>query len=345
MRTGQIRVGIAGLGHIGETHARALAHLRKTGLAVEVAAFSGGSRSRVAESGWPAARQMRVEDLVTAVGVDIVAVCTPSATHSEIALAALREGRHVVVEKPMALTHSDALRVVEVASERGLWVSPIVQRRFEEMHTYVKSLLDGHQLGRVVLGEAVVHWHRDDEYYASADWRRERGEGGGSLMNQGLHSLDLLCWLLGGATSVTGQVGTLGHEELQVEDTCVGTIRFRSGALGTIVTTTATPPGEPAEASVWTTTGSFRLSQAGVMHWGFAGIPEPPPPSAAVTGASDPSAIGMTGHVQQWQDVLTAYMEGRPPTIGAVDGLATTSVLAGIYQSAQEGRTVDVASL
>lgn len=341
----RIRVGIAGLGGIGSTHARALAGLRDEGLPVSVPVFSGGSPERSAECGWSTARQIATDELIHSADVDVVAVCTPSATHPELALTALSAGHHVVVEKPMALTVEDAEAIVDRAKSRDLLVSPIAQRRFEPEHLYLKSLLEQGRLGRVVLGETFVHWYRDHAYYQASPWRRDPAGGSGSLMNQGLHNADLLCWLLGGAADVTGHTATLGHDDLPVEDTCVATVRFRSGALGVIATTTATPPGMPAEVAIWTTTGFARLDQgSGVRHWDFADIAPPPESSSAGSGASDPAAIGITGHTAQWRDVLSALWEGRSPAVDATDGLATTAVLAGIYTAATEGRTLNVAA-
>lgn len=337
-----VRVAVVGLGGIGLTHARALARLRREGLAVELVRYSGGTSGRIADAGWPQARAGGVEEVVSAPDVDVVAVCTPSTTHADLTLAALEAGKHVVVEKPMALRTADAQRIVDTAEARGLQVSPMAQRRFEPQHAYLKGLLDAGRLGRVVLGETFVHWHRDNAYYAARAWRSDPGGGSGSLMNQGLHNADLLCWLLGPVSGAGGLTATLGHDDLPVEDTCVATLRFASGALGVIVTTTATPPGEPAELAIRTTTGSVRLSQSGVVDWGFADVPPPPQPDEAVSGASDPAAIGIGGHMDQWRDVLDALRTRRPPGIGALDGLATTAVLAAIYDAADGAGWVDI---
>jgi predicted dehydrogenase len=343
MSRDEIHVGIAGLGRIGSTHARALASLRQQNRPVTVTAFSGGSPQRAAQCGWPSARQLPVDELVGSSQVDVLAVCTPSSTHAELTLAALDAGRQVVTEKPMSLTVEDAGEIMERAQQHGLLVSPIAQHRFQSEHTYIKSMLDQDQLGTVVLGESFVHWHRNDAYYAAASWRRDANGGNGSLMNQGLHNVDLLCWLLGGVKEVTGQTGTLGHEDLLIEDTCVATLRFCKGALGVIVTTTATPPGLPAELAIRTTTGSLRLSEDGGLHWGFTDVPPPPEVTRVGSGAADPTNIGIAGHVHQWCDIISALHDNRPPTIGAADGLATTAVLAGIY-SATRGHTVQVAT-
>lgn len=341
-----ITVGILGLGAIGATHARALAALAESGVKVQVLAYSGGSGEVAAAAGWPQARALDPETLITDPQLDVIAVCTPSALHARQAMAALRAGKHVVVEKPMAVTTAEALELRDQATAAGLIVSPLAQRRFEPLNVALKQAMDSGRLGRVVLGETFVHWHRSDAYYAEARWRTEPGGGGGSLMNQGLHNVDLLCWLLGDVSEVTGMTAVLGHQ-IAVEDTTVACLRFSSGALGVIATTTATPPGEPAELAIRTTTGSARIDQNGISCWDFADVSKPEPVEQSVQpniGASDPAAIGLSGHIAQWTDVLDALHTGRAPSIGVEDGLATVAVLDGIYRAADTGTTVPTVS-
>ncbi|MDX3006640.1 Gfo/Idh/MocA family oxidoreductase [Kribbella solani] len=334
-----IKIGILGLGGIGAAHAQALAALADSGTEVSLEAFSGSARS-AAGFGWPDARRLTTDELIADQSIDVLTVCSPSAFHAEHTSAALCAGKHVVVEKPMALTTTDAERVRDQASAAGLVVSPVAQRRFEPLNIELKAAIASGQLGRVVLGETFVHWHRSDDYYAEADWRTD-ADGGGSLMNQGLHNADLLCWLLGGATAVAGHTATLGHD-IAAEDTAVAALRFANGALGVIATTTATGVGEPSELSIWTTTGSARITQSGISRWDFPTAPRPTESEVPASGASDPRAIGIAGHVAQWADVLGALTTGTEPMITADDGVATVAVLDGIYRSAAGGRTVDV---
>lgn len=341
-----ITVGILGLGAIGTTHAAAVASLAGSGTEVRVEAYSGGSPQVAAGAGWPQARPLDPETLITDPRVDVIAVCTPSGLHARQAIAALQAGKHVVVEKPMAVTTAEALALRDHAAATDLIVSPLAQRRFEPLNVALKRLIDSGSMGRVVLGEVFVHWHRTDAYYAEARWRNEPGGGGGSLMNQGLHNVDLLCWLLGDVLEVTGMTATLGHQ-IDVEDTTVACLRFSSGALGLIATTTAAPTGEPAELAIRTTKGSTRINQYGICAWEFAGLSRPGPveqPCEPISGASDPAAIGLSGHIAQWTDVLDALYTGRAPSVGVEDGLATVAVLDGIYHAADTGETTAVAN-
>ena len=342
MNSNRIGVGIIGLGSIGIMHARALRELADR---VTLAAFSGGDRTAAAAAGWPAAAQLAPEEVIGHPGVQVVAICSPTASHASLALAALEAGQHVVVEKPLAVRVADAVRIADVARERGLLVSMVSQRRFEAEHQHLKRALDSGALGEVRLATTHVHWFRDDAYYASAPWRTSMSGGGGSLMNQGVHNVDLLRWLCGPVDSVTAQLGTLGRA-MDAEDTTVATVRFSSGALGLISTSTATPPGAPATITVHTSAGVVELGQGEVVRWEVDGVPAPASTSAGIaSGAADPLAIGHQGHLSQWRDVVTAIETSTAPSVGAPDAVETVRLLCAIYEAAATGTTVRPADL
>src|SRR5699024_8077066 len=200
-----IGIGLLGLGSIGASHARALDALRDR---AQVLAYSGGTPERAAEAGWPAAEQRLPEEVLRDDRVEVVALATPSALHATQALAALDAGKHVVVEKPLAMTAADADRVVERAEQQGLQVAVMAQRRLEPELAAVKEALEAGRLGAVRLAITHVNWWRDPSYYEAAAWRGEAGNGG-SLLNQGVHNVDLLTWLAGPVESVTAQQATL----------------------------------------------------------------------------------------------------------------------------------------
>ncbi|WP_265520416.1 Gfo/Idh/MocA family protein [Oerskovia flava] len=341
MRTGRYGVGVVGMGSIGTMHARALREL--DGRAALVA-YSGGARheSGSALAGWQVAR-LPPEQVIAHEEVDVVAICSPSGTHARLALAALEAGRHVVVEKPLALTVADAVRVAGAARERGLMVSMISQRRLEPEHQALKSVLDAGALGDVSLATTHVRWFRDDDYYRAAGWRSSMARGGGSLMNQGVHNVDLLRWLCGPVESVTAQYGTVAHE-MEAEDTTVATVRFASGALGLVTTTTATPPGFPATLAVYGSQGTVELAQGEVRRWDVPGVPTPGT-VATLGGAADPLAIGHAGHLAQWTQILDALDGTAPTPVDAEDALETVGLLCAIYEAASTGRSVSPAGL
>ncbi|TWD84670.1 putative dehydrogenase [Kribbella amoyensis] len=336
MTPSRARVGIVGLGSIGRTHARVLAELSDQAVVV---AASGGSPAVLAELGLSDTAHLSPDELLTRPDIDLVAITGPSGVHGELALAALRGGKAVVVEKPLAVDTGTAAEIVRLGEELGLMVAVVAQRRLEPQNVAVKRLLDAGELGRPLLGETFVHWHRDDAYYAHADWRTSQADGGGSLMNQGLHNLDLLHWFLGPVSSVTGHYATLGHT-MDAEDTTVATLRFASGALGLAATTTATRPGDPARLTVFTSTGVLEITHTEISRWEFDGVPRPAPADGPAAGSSDPAAIGDAGHLAQWRDILAAYRDGRDPAISGRDGLGTVELLCGIYEACRTGRAV-----
>jgi len=337
----RLGIGLIGMGNIAIMHLRALNELRSR---VDVVAYSGGTVERstdlLAETGWAPAVRRTPAELLLDPAVDIVVVCAPSGHHGDLTIRALEAGKHVVVEKPMATTMREAEQIVRLADRTGLAVSVISQRRFEPEYQHLKRLLDSGELGRVILASAHVHWHRDTAYYEAAAWRNSMSGGGGSLANQGIHSVDLMQWLCGPAVAVTAQLGNLARE-MDAEDTTVATVRFDSGALGVISTSTATYPGDPATISLHLSSGVVELGQGAVLRWDVDAAP-PEPAGSTANGASDPLSIGHTGHLRQWDDIVRAISESRPPLIDSVEGYRTIRLVNGIYEAARSMRQVSL---
>ncbi len=329
-------VGILGLGSIGRTHAGAIEQVD----GLEVRATVGGEGWDNATSYGRSSDPGAVAALLADPAVDAVAICSPSGLHAEHTVAALEAGKHVLVEKPVATTAADALRVVRAAekarAESGAVAGVVSQRRLEPQHVHLKELIDSGQLGKPVLGEALIRWFRDSDYYDFADWRKQ-APGGGSLMNQGLHSVDLLRWLFGEVTEVAALSDTVVHE-MEAEDTSVAALRFDTGALGSIVTSTATRPGLPAELNLYFEAGQVAIHHTDVVRWE---VDAPAPPAAATvdSGASSPM-IGTEGHQTQWSDLLLAIRTGAEPMVTVADGGNTVALIEAVYESARIGQRV-----
>lgn len=340
--TNRRKIGIIGLGAIGGTHAQALHELRER---AELVAFSGGSLAAAADAGWPEAVQQSVAEVVTNPDVDVVVSCSPSEFHARNVLDALEAGKDVVVEKPMALTVADADAIVSLAEERGRTVSMISQHRFDPAHARLKDLLDSGRLGELRLARAHVHNYRTTEYYASADWRRSQELGGGVVMNQGVHHIDVLQWLAGDVVEVTAQVATLG-QTMDAEDTTVATVRFAGGALGVITLSTATPPGRAGTIDLDLTGGSVSVGQSRFLTWDVAdvSVPELEARPVSEAGVAAPT-VDLDGHVAQWRDVLDALDAGGRPLVDVRAAARTVRLLCAIYEAARTGRAVDPAQL
>jgi len=331
------RVGILGLGSIGETHARVVTALSPR---LELVAYSCGDDRAAELAGRVPGRRESPEELLADPDVDLVVITTPSNQHGEQALAALAHGKGIVVEKPLATTAARAEEVVAAWRASGLFGAVIAQRRFEPQHVAIKRLLDAGELGRPLVGEISVLWWRTPDYYRAASWRREP-PGGGVLMNQALHSVDLLTWFLGEATEVAAIDGNLVHD-MGAEDTSIAAVRFASGALGSIIASTATRPGMPARLGVHTDRGSFELDHAAITRWDFPGVGRPDAGTPTVSGAGDPSAIGDAGHRQQWLDIADALETGSEPGLTLADGLPAVRLIDAIYRSDATGRRQSV---
>lgn len=337
----RLRVGLLGMGMIGVQHAAALHDLRDH---VELRAYTGSSPDGAARAGWPDAERVSRDELYARDDVDIIVICTPSDGHATQALEALGAGKHVVVEKPFALNVADAERINALASERGLHVSAIFQRRFEPVHQEVRALMDRGKLGELRLARTHVHWWRDPEYYREAPWRGRTDAGGSALDNQGIHNVDLLRWFAGPVEAVTAQSATLAHD-IEAADTFVATLSFANGALGLLSVTTATPPGFPATISLNFDRGAIELGPEEILRWDHD-APRPEVGGAhGAGGSSEPMAFGVENHVAQWRDIIGAIHAGRPSSISGTDAAQTVRLTAAIALAADTGRRVRPADL
>lgn len=328
------------MGSIGTTHAQAMHSIG----GVELTVYSGGTESSGAEFGWSGATRRSLEDVVHDSDLDLVVICSPSDVHGEQAIEIARQGRHILIEKPIALTVADADHLVELQKPNHSKISMVAQRRFEPEVVALEQLIRGGHLGDIRLATAQVHWLRSEEYFLASPWRSDRTKGGGSLVNQAVHSLDLLHYLCGPVSEVTAQVATLGST-IDTEDTTVSTVKFASGGLGTISTSTATPPGFSATITLHTSKGVLELGQGEFPRWEVEGVPMPQSISTATSGSSDPTAIGLEGHIAVWHDMVSAIRNDSIPLVDAREAADTTRLIVGIYESARTGRRVSLADL
>lgn len=337
MRT-NLTIGIAGARSIGRVHGLALRALADDGAPVEVTTYSGGAPGSGEAMGWPNAQQVSHEELLGA-PVDLVVLCSPTDLHADQALRVARSGRHVVVEKPIALSPTESAALVRAQEHGPGIIAMISQRRYEFPYPQVKALLDSGDLGVPRMFVAEAPWFRDEPYFDDAPWRRSHGSGGGSLVNQGVHTVDLLQWFAGPVTSiaavVTSQMGLA-----DVDDTVAASLGFASGALGSLVTSTATPPGFDATLSVYTTRGRVVLGQGEVVAWEIDGIPAPTGDKGPASGAQNPLDIGTQGHQEAWRAILAAIEVGEPAPVDAREGHKVTQIIHGVYEASRTGRTI-----
>jgi len=345
--------GIIGTGVIAAMHAAAIETLPGARLAAvtdvtaEAAAAFAAARGCAAEPG--------LDALLARPDVDVVCVCVPSGRHAEVGVRAARAGKHLVVEKPIDVTLAAADLLIEAAHAAGVVLTVISQHRFDPGLIELKRLLGDGALGRLVLAEASTKWYRTQGYYDSAAWRGTWAMDGGSLMNQGVHYVDLLRWCMGPVTEVTAVCATQAHR-VEVEDTALAIVRFGSGAVGTILSSTAAFPGFPQRLEVTGTDGTVIVEDGRIIRRAFGpqaagGVPEsglspggPAPGGTAPGAAADPAAIDAASHAAQIADLLAAIDEGREPAVGGADGRDALEIVCAVYESARTGRIVTLVS-
>lgn len=276
-------------------------------------------------------------DLLGSGIVDAVCICTPSGFHTQQTLLACRAGIHVLVEKPMALNVDDAGRILKTAAEHGVRVGVVSQLRFSEGIQQVKRIIADGMLGKLIFGNISMHYYRDPDYYASSSWKGTwRMDGGGALMNQGIHGIDLLRYLMGDIKSVSGRVKTRIHK-IEVEDTAAAVIEYENGALGTVSASTCTRPGQARIIEICGERGTVVLEEDKIIRWEVEGCPMPETAEEWKNGTfNDPAAINSRGHYLQLKDFTESIREGREPLSDAWEGLKTVEFICGIYESASK---------
>jgi UDP-N-acetyl-2-amino-2-deoxyglucuronate dehydrogenase len=341
---------LVGCGMIARFHARAVAEIPGARVAALVSRTPANAQSLLTETNTPPCPVFAtVEEAVRAPGVDVVVITTPSGAHLEPALTAAAAGKHVVVEKPLEITGPRCERVIEACDRHGVKLCTIFPSRFADSNMTLKAAVDAGKFGRLTLGEAANKWWRSQAYYDEGGWKGTQAlDGGGALMNQAIHNVDLLLWLMGPAASVCGLTATLAHERIEVEDTAVAAIRFRSGALGVITATTSVHPGYPKQIAVHGDKGSAVIEQEDVLKWDFT--PSTPDDAAvkerfaarvgASGGAADPKAISHEGHRRQLADFVAAIRENRAPRVDGREGKRAVDLICAVYESNRTGRVV-----
>ncbi len=358
-----IGYAIVGPGKVAHTHARALKALEATGLA-RLAVVCGRDTTRTAAFAAPygARPTTSLADALSDPDVQAVVLCTPHPRHADEAVAAARAGRHVLVEKPLTVTLADADRVILAAREAGVKLGVVSQRRLYPPVLRAKRAIEDGRLGRPVLATLSLLGWRGPEYYAMDAWRGTwDGEGGGVLVNQAVHQLDLLLWLMGPLESVAGDWANLNHPEIEVEDTAVATLRFRSGALGCLVVSNSQNPGlwgrlhvhgsNGATVGVQTDGGSSFV--AGVTTAVEAPVNDvwtvPGEQDRLADWQAEDRALAATHdvmshyHHRQLEDFTRAIVEDRDPLVTGEEGRRTVELIEAIYRSGETGERVRLA--
>ena len=287
-------------------------------------------------------------EMLSESGIEAVSICTPSGLHSEMTVAAAEAGVHVLCEKPMAITVPQMDAMMEAVEKAGTKLEVIFQRRTYKVTQVVREAIQSGLLGQMTLGDAYLKYYRSPAYYTSADWRATwELDGGGALMNQGVHGIDVLAWIMGDVESVYAKAEAKVRD-IEVEDTCVALLTFKNGAFGVIEGTTSSNPGEKTTFHLHGEKGTIIFNDAGITKWAVSedksvvaeNDPEKCFTRESTSATADPKAIGRAGHQAQVDDLCLAIAEDREPMIVAASARKSVELILAIYASAQTGQEV-----
>jgi predicted dehydrogenase len=353
----ELRTALIGCGKVGQIHAQALASVRES--AFVAVCDDQFDRAGVFGARYGARSYDDVAALLADAEPDVVCVCTPHPHHARPAVLAAEAGAHVLVEKPMAATLDDCDRMIAAAQRAGVKLGVVSQRRWCEPVQRMKAAIDAGKIGTPRLGVVSMFNWRDEDYYRSDPWRgRWDTEGGGVLVNQAPHQLDLLQWMMGPIESITGCWANLNHPSIEVEDTALAMIRFRSGALGSVVASLSQKPGLYTKVHVHGSNGAsvgVETDRGASFVAGVSAITEPPlndlwtiPGEEHLLGQFQDEdraqfqRIDATTHYHtlQVQDFLRAVLDDRAPYVTGEDGRRVVAMFYAVYQSDRDQRPV-----
>jgi UDP-N-acetyl-2-amino-2-deoxyglucuronate dehydrogenase len=342
--------GVVGVGFIGGVHGDAIRSLPNAKLVAccdtrEAAAKAFGEKF---SCGWTT----DLNEMLRRDDIDVISIATPSGLHMEPAVAAARAGRHVVIEKPLDITLERIDAILEAHAKAGTTVGGIFNGRFYPTAQLFKKAADQGRFGRMTFGMAYGPWWRTQKYYDDGGWKGTiKLDGGGAYMNQGIHTIDMLQWLMGDVASVSANTAILAHTNIEVEDTGAAVVRFKNGALGVMACTTSMYPGHFRIIELAGDRGTVAMADTKFFFWQFA---EETPEDEQIRqqylsfpgvgiGASDPAA-GVTGklHEPNFADFLAAIDAGREPLVSGPESRKSVETILAIYRSAETGKTVEL---
>jgi UDP-N-acetyl-2-amino-2-deoxyglucuronate dehydrogenase len=336
-----VKVGILGGGNISDTHARAAAAIP----GVTVVACYGANRERTAKLAerHKAAVYDDLESFLAHRPMDIVAIGSPSSLHAEQGIAAARQGLHVLSEKPLDITTRRADELIAECAAAGVKLGVFFQDRLRPAVAELKRMIDDGDLGKPVMIAGRVRWYRPPEYYAGSKWRGTWAlDGGGALMNQAIHTVDLVQWLFGPVARVSATVATRLHT-IEVEDTAAAVLDFTSGAIGTIEASTALFPGYPRRIEVTGSEGTVVLEGDDIVAMDLRSGKGPgstAAPAAPLENVSSPVVSDASAHQRVLEDFIRAIREDRIPATDGREGRGSVELVETIYAAARKQRTL-----
>lgn len=342
MQNGKLGFGIIGCGVIGPWHARAIAENEKAELVAACDIVPEKVQKFCAEYGHQPKPYLKYQEMLHDPNIDVISICTPSGLHGEMAIAAANAGKHILCEKPMEISLEKIDRMIEAADKNKVKLGGVFQRRTYDSSKKVKQALEEQKLGKMVLGDAYLKYFRSQAYYNSAGWRGTWAlDGGGALMNQGIHGIDLLLWFMGDVKSVYARCAALVRE-IEVEDTAVALLEYKSGAKGVIEGTTSVNPGEATRLELNGKLGTIIFTESVVSRWAVTTADDALAEDLSLTleetqsgAVSDPKNIGVLGHIRHVNDMIAAIEADRDPMVTGESARKSVELILAIYQSSR----------
>ncbi len=346
MKKQTIGYAVLGLG-IGMAHADA-AYASQNADLVAVCDIDETRLQRAAKKYKDVTLYTDFEALIADPRVDIISVCLPSAMHADFAVRAMEAGKHVLVEKPLDITPERAALIEEARARTGMTCGVVHQNRFNANMYPIREAIDSGKLGSLILGTFGVKWYREQSYYDNGGWRGTwEMDGGGSLMNQAVHTVDLMQWLMGDVASVTSTMGIYDHD-IKTEDMTASLIKFKSGAAATFVSTTCAYPGISTEIMLYGTGGSIEADADTLKVWKMKNAPDEEAEEAEMLSLYGDGNFGALsrdpdrrfGHDHVVEDMILAVRDGRDPEVMPAEALKAVKLVCAVYESARTGKTV-----
>ncbi|MFE4572853.1 Gfo/Idh/MocA family protein [Paenibacillus chitinolyticus] len=326
-----VRFGLIGCGIIADIHAKGIRETPEAELTA-VYDFVPETAVRFGQT-YSAAVYESLEEMLARDDLDVVCICTPSGLHAGQAVQAAKAGKHVFVEKPMAITMADLDDMIRVSGENGVLLSTVFPRRMSPAARYARELIREGRLGKLSLCSGRVNIYRSQEYYDSAGWRGTWAmDGGGAMMNQGIHTVDLLQWLAGPVASLYGKAKAV-LRDIEVEDTAVSVLQFENGALGLLEITTTAHLGPVHRIEIHGERGSLVIEDDDIVALKIDGEPVELP-------EFEPFKVIPDGHQIQIRDMALAVREGREPIVPGTEGRHSLEIILGTYESARTGKEI-----
>ncbi|MCK5765195.1 MAG: Gfo/Idh/MocA family oxidoreductase [Bacteroidales bacterium] len=342
----QFRFGIIGSGIISEYHAQAI----KAQTNAKIVAVSDIVRANAEK--FAAKHKCEINDdwqkMIKREDIDAICVCTPTGLHAQQSIAAAKAGKHILVEKTMAIKVKDATEMIHVAKDNGVKLGVIYQKRTEEAPNRIKKAIEKGLFGKMIFGDASIKYWRNQAYYDSAAWRGTwEHEGGGSSITQGSHGIDLILYMMGDVEKIYAKIDTVAHKDIEVEDIAIAILTYKNGAYGRLQTASATNPGQGNVFDINGTLGTTVLVADKITSWAVSDSKEivaketiTDVKGKASTAASSATIFPVEGHIIQVKNFISALRTGEELICSGEEGRRSLQLIAALYESAKRGEEV-----